>query len=137
VPVADVILVVDDEDMVLGTVCRMLSRAGFEVLAAASSEGALSVGAGHPQPIDLMVADVVMPGLNGLAMADRFRLGHPETQLIFMAGLPDSPEIAAILARGLAFLPKPFLPAVLVEKVREVLDASRNCAARAQARGHV
>ena len=120
----EVILVVDDESYVLSVVCTVLRRAGFTVLAAASAEEALAIGDRHTEPIHLMLSDVVMPGLSGPALADRFAELHPETECMFMAGLPDSPEILErILRRGRAFLPKPFIPQTLLTRVRELLPA--------------
>jgi DNA-binding NtrC family response regulator len=72
-----------------------------------------------------MVSDVVMPRLSGPQLAEAFTEWHPETECIFMAGLPDSPEVFdRILSRGRAFLPKPFVPKTLLNKVYEVLAAS-------------
>jgi two-component system, cell cycle sensor histidine kinase and response regulator CckA len=119
---AAVILVVDDEPFVLKIVCSVLQNAGFTVLRAASANEALQVGIRHRAPIRLMLSDVIMPGLSGPALADRFSEIHPETECMFMAGLPDTPEVCErILNRGRAFLPKPFYPRALVEKVHQVL----------------
>ncbi|PWT99980.1 MAG: hypothetical protein C5B51_26005 [Terriglobia bacterium] len=129
-----VILVVDDEAVVLSTVCSILEYSGFEVLQADSPEAAFSIAGNERRVIDLLLCDVVMPGMNGPELADRFRLLHPETGVLFMAGLPDTPEIAQrILSRGLAFLPKPFLPATLAEKVRQVLSRGPDKASAATA----
>jgi len=105
----------------------MLERSGFGVLRAASGDEALQIGAGRNDPIDLLLADVVMPGLSGPSLAERFTRLHPETQWLFMAGLPDQPEVSErIASRGHAFLPKPFLPDALIRKVREVLAARQD-----------
>ena len=118
----EVILVVDDEPFVLNIVCHVLENAGFTVLRAGSGAEAMAVGSGHPDHIRLVLSDVIMPGLSGPSLAERFAYIHPETEFMFMAGLPDSPEICdRILSRGRAFLPKPFVPRTLLDKVREVL----------------
>jgi len=118
----EVILVVDDEPFVLNIVCCVLENAGFKVLRAASAVEALEIGRLHSAPIRLLLSDVVMPGLSGPAMAERFSELHPETECMFMAGLPDSPEVCErILNRGRAFIPKPFFPRTLVDKVNDVL----------------
>jgi DNA-binding NtrC family response regulator len=120
-----VLLVVDDEPFVLSVVCSILSHAGFAVLSARSAAEALEVGRAHPGPIRLLLADVIMPGLSGPSLADAFTELHPETELMFMAGLPNTPEICErVIARGLAFLPKPFAPKVLLSKIDEVLAGS-------------
>jgi two-component system, cell cycle sensor histidine kinase and response regulator CckA len=126
----EVILVVDDEPFVLNIVCCVLKSAGFTVLRAASPGEALVIGNDHSDPIRLLLSDVVMPGLTGPTLADRFAQIHPETEFLFMAGLPDSPEVCdRILSRGRAFLAKPFVPRTLLEKVGEVLGMDRAAAA--------
>ena len=117
------ILVVDDEPVVLSSVSGALQHFGFSVLRAASPDEALRVGASQAEAIDLMICDVLMPGPGGTGLAEKFRVLHPETRCLFMAGLPDHPEVLErVLRRGYAFLAKPFLPRQLVAKVREVLD---------------
>lgn len=116
------ILVVDDEPVVLRAVSLALQQAGFPVLRAGSPSEALRLGVAHRSPIDLMVCDVLMAGMSGGRLAEEFRSLHPETQYLFMAGLPDHPEVRDhILARGYAFLAKPFLPKQLLAKVRSML----------------
>lgn len=118
----ETILVVDDERFVLSCVTGILRHAGFEVLEAASPEEALRIGLAHRDAIDLIVCDVVMPGLAGPALVEQFAMLHPESQCLFMAGLPDHPDVHRhILQRGRAFLPKPFFPKDLVAKVRSML----------------
>ena len=118
----EVILVVDDEPFVLNIVCYVLQNAGFTVLRAGSAAEAMAVGSRHSDHIRLVLSDVVMPGLSGPSLAERFAQIHPETEFMFMAGLPDSPEVCdRILSRGRAFLPKPFVPRTLLDKVYEVL----------------
>jgi len=91
---------------------------------------ALAIGTHHSSPIRLLLSDVVMPGLTGPSLADRFAQIHPETEFLFIAGLPDSPEVCdRILNCGRAFLAKPFVPRTLLEKVGEVLGADRPAAA--------
>jgi two-component system, cell cycle sensor histidine kinase and response regulator CckA len=118
----DLILVVDDEPFVLNIVCCVLRNAGFEVLGAASPQQALAIGRAHDGPIRLLLSDVILPEMNGPALADEFTQIHPETECMFMAGLPDTPEVCdRIIRRNRAFLPKPIVPATLVNKVKQVL----------------
>jgi two-component system, cell cycle sensor histidine kinase and response regulator CckA len=125
-----VILVVDDEPMVLNIVAAILDSAGFTVLRAASPHEALQLARLHTAPIRLMLSDVVMPGLTGPTLAEAVAELHPETETLFMAGLPDTPEVCErVLARGLAFLPKPFTAKTLLAKVAEVLAAGHPVAA--------
>jgi CheY-like chemotaxis protein len=124
---SEVVLVVDDEPSVLSAVCLMLGNSGFRVLSAASPAAALQIAATHHEPIDLLLADIIMPGMNGALLAERIGLLHPETSWMFMAGMPDNPEILRLTAMGMPFLPKPFYPKELVRRVREAL-ASRTAA---------
>jgi len=119
---SEVIVVADDEPFVLSVVCSILRKAGFEVLPAASGEQALEIGRVYAKPIRLLLSDVVMPGLSGTSLADLFSEIHPETECMFMAGLPDTPEVCEkIIRRGREFLPKPFAAHTLVSRVHEVL----------------
>ena len=117
-----VVLVADDEPSVLRSVACILRYAGYTVLEAASAEVALCLGRGYEGAIDLLLADVLMPRMNGAALADRFAALHPETRYLFMAGLPNHPEVVAgVLERGRPFLPKPFPLQQLLQRVAEVL----------------
>jgi DNA-binding NtrC family response regulator len=129
---AATILVVDDEPLVLSSVTSILRYAGYDVLKAASPSEALGLGLQHEEPIDLLLADVIMPGLSGPNLAEHFAVLHPEARYMFMAGLPDTPEIMErILSRGRPFLAKPFFPKTLIAKVGEVLESPRAAAATA------
>src|SRR5215475_16162537 len=105
----EIILLVDDEPFVLRTVSSILAQARYRVLQAGSPSEALRLATEFEEPIDLLLSDVVMPGLSGPSLADRIAELHPETQCIFMAGMPGSAEVQdRILSRGKSFLPKPF-----------------------------
>jgi|SRR5579872_5615660 len=126
------ILVVDDERVVLSALAAILTHAGYAVLCAGSPAEALEIARRQGQTIDLMVCDVVMPAQNGPSLADDFRLIHPETRYLFIAGLPDHPEVRErILPENRAFLAKPFMPRDLLSKVRHVLQAEKSLGARA------
>lgn len=116
------ILVVDDEPTVLSCVCAVLTHFGFEVSGACSPQDALRTASSARAPIDLLLCDVIMPGMNGPELARRILALHPEAQCLFMAGLPDHPDVVnGIIGCALPFLPKPFTPRELIAKVREVL----------------
>ena len=126
------ILVVDDEPVVLGAVAATLRHAGYRVLAASSAGEALEIGRKWLDAIDLMVCDVVIPDQSGPSLADGFRGIHPETRYLFIAGLPDHPDVRLrVLDCGRAFLAKPFMPRDLLHKVRHVLDTVIAMSARA------
>ncbi|SRR5712692_1197156 len=118
----ETVLVVDDHSLVLTTLVYTLTRAGFEVLSAHSGEEALEIASNLDRPLDLLVCDVILPGMQGTEFARRLATVHPETRCLFISGLPDHPQISNDVATsGHAMLPKPFLPQVLVRKARAVL----------------
>lgn len=119
---SEVILVVDDEPVVRSAVAGVLRHYGYMALAAGSAAEALHVGRSRTQPIHLMICDVLMPRLSGPHLAEEFADLHPETRYLFMAGLPNHPDVLSqVIGRGQAFLAKPFLPKELLEKVSQVL----------------
>ncbi len=76
------------------------------------------------EPIHLLVADVVMPGANGRELACRLAESRPDTKVLYVSGYTDDAIVHhGVLERGLNFPHKPFTPAALARKVREVLDA--------------
>jgi CheY-like chemotaxis protein len=117
------ILVVDDEPYVLRVLRSILEYYGYRVLVASDAVEALAVFRARPE-IDLLIADVVMPGMNGPDLADALLEINPRLRVLFTAGMPDTPLIQSVVERGFAFLPKPYPPAVLLGKVREVLGSS-------------
>src|SRR5436853_3460739 len=117
----ETILLVEDEESVRTVARHVLQRHGYAVIETARPEDALALADGT-QAVDLLLTDIVMPGVGGRALAAQFTARRPGTRVLFMSGYP----AAAIgrhqmLERGLAFLQKPFSAAALAEKVREVL----------------
>ena len=120
----ETILLVEDEKVVRGLSRKTLQAAGYAVLEAASPREALRIAERHDGTIHLIVTDVVMPELSGPALVQRLTARHTEAKVLFMSGYTD--DVLAphhFTDRSVAFLSKPFTPAVLVKKVREVLDA--------------
>jgi PAS domain S-box-containing protein len=118
----ETVLLVEDETEVRRLVERLLRMNGYAVIAAASPAEAL-VAAKTAGRIDLLVTDVIMPGMNGRQMASALAAERPRMRVLYMSGYTDA-AIAqqGILPPGTAFLSKPFTPDVLARKVREVLD---------------
>ena len=101
----------------------LLQRYGYHVLAAGSGEEALAIAEREPGDIHLVVTDVVMPGLSGREVAQHFAETRPGSAVLFTSGYtPDDIMRHRVIAEGAPFLQKPFTPAVLAAKVREVLD---------------
>ena len=120
---AGTVLVVDDRADVRSMVCNMLQELGYQTLAAGSGADALLAAAGHREPIPLLLTDVVMPGMNGRELADRFKETSPGTKTIFMSGYTD--EILTnthTSDSGAPYLQKPFTMGQLAEILRRVQD---------------
>jgi len=121
----DTILLVEDEDAVRSFAARALKMRGYTVLEASGGEAALEIVRRHPEPIDLLVTDVVMPGIDGPTLVRAARRLRPEMRIIFMSGYAeDAFRRNEEKAEELHFLPKPFGLKQLVAKVREVLSDS-------------
>lgn len=117
-----VVLLVDDEPCVLSTLRAVLALAGYQVLCAGSPLAAIEIAQQRQEAIDLLVADVLMPGMSGPVMAQEIRRLHPESQILFIAGWPDSDEICRmVLSRDIPILAKPFLPKAFLAAVRDAL----------------
>jgi two-component system cell cycle sensor histidine kinase/response regulator CckA len=110
-----VILVVEDDDALRRVLVRVLGDAGHDVLAAADGEEALALV--EDGPLDLVVADVVLPRLGGPALGERLRARRPGLPLVFISGWSD----AAAEGEGVAILPKPFTMRELEEVVSRAL----------------
>jgi CheY-like chemotaxis protein len=118
----EVILLVEDERDVRELAARVLRAAGYRVLAAPDAEHALRTAAGADR-IDLLLTDVVMPGLNGRELAERLSRLRPTLRTLFTSAYARG-IIAdrGILDRGVAYLEKPYTPATLSRAIRAVLE---------------
>ncbi|MFZ5446673.1 MAG: hybrid sensor histidine kinase/response regulator [Myxococcota bacterium] len=117
------VLVVDDERAVLSLACTILESAGYEVLRASSGSEAVLV-ASTAGRLDLLVTDVVMPGLSGRELADALRQQRPELKVLYMSGYADDGVLRQrALDAGVELLDKPLLPGPLLERVARLLSA--------------
>jgi PAS domain S-box-containing protein len=117
------ILVVEDEPLVLNVAVQSLRRYGYEVVPASSGPDALAIMDLRAEAIDLVVTDLVMPGIGGQALADALRARWPKLRIVFASGYAESlPINPGALPAGTAFLSKPYTPVALAEKVRDILD---------------
>jgi CheY-like chemotaxis protein len=119
----ETVLLAEDEPAVRALSGQALRAAGYRVLEAGDGAEALRVAGGYLRPIDLLVSDVVMPGVGGRELAVRLAAVHPEARVLFMSGYADDAVVRhGVREEQAPFLPKPFTPADLARKVREVLD---------------
>jgi DNA-binding response OmpR family regulator len=112
-------VVVEDEDGVRNLVTRVLGAQGYHVLMARTATEALRLAA--DVVLDLVLTDVIMPGLSGRELADRLRVSQPRARVLFMSGY--TADETVLQAAGPALIATPFAPADLVARVREALDA--------------
>jgi len=116
------VLVVEDDPSVLRLAGEFLRASGYKVLEASTPEIALERARGHGPPIDLVLADVILPGMKGPEMVERIGEIHPRARVLYMSGYAE--DLIAhngILAKGIMFLPKPFTAEALREKVTAAL----------------
>lgn len=120
---SETILLVDDTDMVRRLARDVLSTAGYRVLEAGGADEAIQVAGNQLDPIDLLVTDVVMPGRNGIELADRLRTSRSDLPVLYISGYTDMAIVRdGLLSQDVAFLQKPFTPDDLLRKVRQVLE---------------
>jgi PAS domain S-box-containing protein len=117
----ETILLVEDEDAVRALARRVLERGGYTVHAAPDGATALKL-AEELGSVDLLLTDVVMPGMGGRELADRLRERCPDLEVVFMSGYTSDEVIRRAEHRGGGFLQKPFTPGQLAAVAREVLD---------------
>jgi two-component system cell cycle sensor histidine kinase/response regulator CckA len=120
---SETILVVEDESAVRKLMCATLRKAGYTILEAPNGTQALSLCASYPDPIHLVISDVIMPGVSGRELAKRLRSVHPETKILFISGYTSTLTPSAGERLG-PLLAKPFSPQALASKVREILTAT-------------
>jgi signal transduction histidine kinase len=118
----ETVLVVDDADGARELIARLLQRQGYAVLVAESPEEAIRLFDANAS-VDVLLTDVIMPGMSGAALARQLVARRPELKVIYMSGYTDDAVVHHdVLKPGTAFLNKPFDSAALAKKIREVLD---------------
>jgi CheY-like chemotaxis protein len=120
----ETILLVEDDSALREMAATLLKRLGYTVLAAANGIEALTLihqrDTGH---IDLLFTDIVMPHMSGKELADRVQASYPHTRILFTSAYTGNAIVhQGVLDKGVALLQKPFTPAALAHKLREVLD---------------
>jgi CheY-like chemotaxis protein len=121
----ELVLLVEDNEVVRRLARGVLAEAGYEVVEAETPERALELAGGTTEPIDLVVTDVVMPGMNGRELADELRRRQPDLRVLFTSGYTDDVVLSnGALQSGTGFLQKPFGVDELQRKVRELLESA-------------
>jgi len=115
------VLVVDDEPEIRKLVAAMLTRSGYRVLIADTGENAVRLIKNNPDT-DLLLTDVVAPGMSGPMIADQIAALKPDIRVLFMSGYDDTQVVQRyVVGRGYSLLVKPFTMGELESKVQEVL----------------
>jgi len=122
-PKKNTILVVEDEEIVRKLLCDVLEGDGYRVFVCSSPDEGIEIGQRHAEEIDLLLTDVVMPGMNGREMARRIHEFLPQLPVLFMSGyakhsLPEQEQVNS----NFEYLQKPFTLRSLSEKLRAILE---------------
>jgi PAS domain S-box-containing protein len=121
----ETLLLVEDEEQVRSAFGRMLAHHGYRVVVASDCEEALALIRAAASPFDLIISDVVMPKTSGLELVELARGLAPTSRVLLMSGFTDHAMLGVdISERGFNFLQKPFAPATLTKKVRQILDGA-------------
>lgn len=119
----ETVLLVDDEEMVVRVCVELLRKMGFEVFSATNGEEALEIYEKNNQEIDMVLLDMVMPGMGGGATYDRMKAINPGVKVLLSSGYNIEGEAKEILQRGCnGFIQKPFSINEVSQKLREILD---------------
>ncbi len=120
---SETVLIVEDEPVVRRLTARALAERGYHVLEAEDGESALAIARQHQGDLQLLVTDVVMPGMNGKELADRLTADRPDLRVLYISGYAEHAVVRqGVLVEGIAFLSKPFDLSELARTVREVLN---------------
>jgi len=125
-PASGTLLLVDDDPDFLTVAALTLRRAGYDVIEAAGGGAALEAVQRHPGTIDLLITDMMMPGMNGRQLAQRFGRLRPGVRVLYVSGVVDEASAReAIAGENADFLEKPFEGDAFTSKVRDLLPAAR------------
>ncbi len=121
---SETLLMVEDEEAIRRLMSDALGELGYQMLGAEDSDAALALVAAHAGKIDLLITDVVLPGLSGPLLAERIAALRPGMKVLFISGYPEQILDRSDSFEGaVGFLAKPFRPAELARKIRSMLDA--------------
>jgi PAS domain S-box-containing protein len=123
---SETILVVEDEDAILGFVLPILTRSGYKATGAHDGEQALAAVASRTDPIHLLLTDVVMPRMSGPDLGRKLKELHPDIRILYMSGFTDHPAVQqGVRDNQIDMIRKPFAADALLRKIRDVLDGER------------
>jgi PAS domain S-box-containing protein len=122
-PGTETILLVEDEDVVRELARRVLERQGYTVLTCANGSEAVELADADGRRIDLLLTDVVMPGLRGYEVAQRVSASRPDIKVLYMSGYAEDALVGRAQIAGNALIEKPFAIDALTRRVRETLEA--------------
>jgi PAS domain S-box-containing protein len=121
---SETILLFEDSDPLREMICEILEESGYRVIQAETPEASLRALAEHGPSVDLLVTDVIMPGMGGPALAARLQASNPRARVLYISGYTnETVGSRGGMQVGTKFLQKPFTFEALLRKVREVLDA--------------
>jgi CheY-like chemotaxis protein len=123
----ETVLVVEDAEPLRRLICEALSASGCKVLSASDGQEALRL-VSREGSVDLLLTDVIMPGMNGPALAKEVRSLQPRTKILYMTGYSGEFIRADMLTPGVSFIQKPFTPAELGRKIRKLLTDPQEAA---------
>jgi DNA-binding response OmpR family regulator len=116
-------VVVEDQDQLRDLVCRTLRQSGYTVLDATDGASAIRMVSGHPGAVNILITDVVLPGMNGRELYDRLLRQRPGLRVLFMSGYSgDILSENGVTTEGVDLIQKPFTLQAFTAKVRDVLN---------------
>ncbi|MBE3065178.1 MAG: PAS domain S-box protein, partial [Spirochaetes bacterium] len=119
----ETLLVVEDEDAILGFVLSVLGRSGYKATGARNGEQALAAASSRTDPIQLLLTDVVMPQMSGPDLGRKLKEIHPDIRILYMSGFTDHPAVQqGVRDNQVDLIRKPFTANALLRKIRDVLD---------------
>jgi PAS domain S-box-containing protein len=123
---SETVLLVEDEESVRQLVRETLEAKGYKVLEADHGAAALRIASDHHGPIDMLITDVVMPGMSGRELSEQLSASDPDIKILYLSGYTEDAVVhQGVLEPGTSFLQKPFTLQALARKVREVLRCER------------
>ena len=120
---SETILVVEDEEIVRKLTRQVLEMCGYTVLEATNGKDALAICENHPQRIDLLMTDVVMPEMGGRELAEKVSLSYPQMLVLFTSGYTDDAIVRhGVISSASSFIQKPFTTEALAQKVKDLFE---------------